>query len=98
MQIHYRPIESLIPYAKNARTHSDDQVTQIASSIREFGFNSPILVDGHRGVVSGHARILAARKLEMTDVPVIELAHLTEIQKRAYILAENKLAERSGWA
>ena len=97
LQIHYRPIESLIPYAKNARTHSDEQVTQIASSIREFGFNSPILVDGHRGVVSGHARILAARKLEMLEVPVIELAHLTETQKRAFILAENKLAERSGW-
>ncbi len=97
LQIHYRSIESLIPYAKNARTHSDEQITQIASSIREFGFNNPILVDGHRGVVSGHARILAARKLEMTDVPVIELAHLTETQKRAFILAENKLAERSGW-
>lgn len=97
LQIHYRPIESLIPYAKNARTHSDEQVTQIASSIREFGFNNPVLVDGQRGVVSGHARILAARKLEMTDVPVIELAHLTETQKRAFILAENKLAERSGW-
>ena len=97
LQIDYRPIESLIPYAKNARTHSDEQITQIAASIRAFGFNNPILVDGEHGVVSGHARLLAARKLEMTEVPVIELAHLTATQKRAFILAENKLAERSGW-
>ena len=97
LQIDYRPIESLIPYAKNARTHSDEQITQIAASIRAFGFNNPILVDGERGVVSGHARLLAARKLEMTEVPVIELAHLSITQKRTFILAENKLAERSGW-
>ena len=96
-QIRMVAVDSLIPYAKNARTHSDEQVTQIASSIREFGFNNPILVDGHRGVVSGHARLLASRKLAMVDVPVIELAHLSEIQKRAFILADNKLAERAGW-
>ncbi|MBL0419774.1 site-specific DNA-methyltransferase [Ramlibacter sp. AW1] len=97
LQIQYRPIESLIPYARNARTHSDEQITQIAASIREFGFNNPILVDGHRGVIAGHGRILAARKLEMTELPVIELAHLTDTQKRAFILAENKLTERAGW-
>jgi DNA modification methylase len=97
LQIEYRPIESLIPYARNARTHSDEQITQIAASIREFGFNNPILVDGHRGVIAGHGRILAARKLEMTELPVIELAHLTDTQKRAFILAENKLTERAGW-
>lgn len=97
LQIHYRPIESLIPYARNARTHSDEQITQIAASIREFGFNNPILVDGHRGVIAGHGRILAARRLEMAELPVIELAHLTDPQKRAYILAENKLTERAGW-
>jgi DNA modification methylase len=97
LQIEYRSIESLIPYARNARTHSDEQITQIAASIREFGFNNPILVDGHRGVIAGHGRILAARMLEMTDLPVIELAHLTDTQKRAFILAENKLAERAGW-
>ncbi len=96
-QIRMVAVDSLIPYAKNARTHSDEQVTQIASSIREFGFNNPILVDGHRGVVSGHARLLASRKLEMVDVPVIELAHLTETQKRAYILAENRLSLNAGW-
>ncbi|MCC7227385.1 MAG: site-specific DNA-methyltransferase [Burkholderiaceae bacterium] len=97
LQIHYRPIELLIPYAKNARTHSEEQVSQIAASIREFGFNNPILVDGHRGIVSGHARLLAARTLALSEVPVIELAHLSETQKRAFILAENKLAEHSGW-
>ena len=97
LQIQYRSIESLIPYANNARTHSDEQVAQIAASIAEFGFNNPILVDGHRGIVSGHARLLAARKLALSDVPVIELAHLSQTQKRAFILAENKLAEHSGW-
>ena len=97
LQIQYRSIESLIPYARNARTHSEEQVAQIAASIREFGFNNPVLVDGHRGVIAGHGRILAARKLDMTQLPVIELAHLTETQKRAFILAENKLTERAGW-
>lgn len=97
LKIHYRPIETLIPYARNARTHSDEQITQIAASIREFGFNNPVLVDGHRGVIAGHGRILAARKLEMTELPVIELAHLSDTQKRAFILAENKLTERAGW-
>jgi DNA modification methylase len=97
LSIDYRPIESLIPYARNARTHSEEQIASIAASIREFGFNNPILVDGQRGVIAGHGRILAARKLEMAQVPVIELAHLTETQKRAFILAENKLAERAGW-
>ncbi len=97
LQIDYRPIESLTAYARNARTHSDEQVAQIAASIREFGFNNPVLVDGQRGVIAGHARILAARKLAMAEVPVIELAHLTDTQRRAFILAENKLAERAGW-
>jgi len=97
LQIDYRPIESLTAYARNARTHSDEQVAQITASIREFGFNNPVLVDGQRGVIAGHARILAARKLAMVEVPVIELAHLTDTQRRAFILAENKLAERAGW-
>lgn len=97
LSIDYRPIESLIPFARNARTHSEEQIAGIAASIREFGFNNPILVDGSRGVIAGHGRILAARKLEMTQLPVIELAHLTETQKRAFILAENKLTERAGW-
>lgn len=97
LHIEYRPIEALIPYARNARTHSDEQIAQIAASIREFGFNNPILVDGHHGIIAGHGRVLAARKLAMTELPVIELSHLSETQKRAFILAENKLTERAGW-
>ncbi len=87
----------LIPYARNARTHSVAQVVKIASSIREFGFNNPVLVDGEHGIIAGHGRLLAARKLGLAQVPVIELTHLSEAQKRAYILADNKLAEQAGW-
>ena len=87
----------LIPYARNSRTHSDAQVAQIAASIREFGFTNPVLVDGVNGVIAGHGRILAARKLGMDTVPVIELAHLSETQKRAYVIADNKLALNAGW-
>lgn len=92
-----RPVADLIPFANNARTHSDDQVALIAGSIREFGFNNPVLVDGANGVIAGHGRLLAARKLGLDKVPVIELGHLSDAQKRAYILADNKLAERAGW-
>jgi len=91
------PLADLIPYARNSRTHSDAQVAQIAASIREFGFTNPVLVDGANGVIAGHGRILAARKLGMDTVPVIELAHLTEAQKRAYVIADNKLALNAGW-
>ena len=90
-------IAALIPYARNSRTHSDAQVAQIAASIREFGFTNPVLVDGTNGVIAGHGRILAARKLGMDTVPVIELAHLSEAQKRAYVIADNKLALNAGW-
>lgn len=86
-----------MPYARNARTHSEAQVAQIAGSIREFGFNNPVLVDGANGIIAGHGRVLAARKLGLTQVPVIELSHLTEAQKKAYILADNRLAEQAGW-
>lgn len=92
-----RAVADLIPYANNARTHSEAQVAQIAGSIREFGFNNPVLVDGANGIIAGHGRVLAARKLGLTEVPVIELAHLSEAQKRAYVLADNKLAENAGW-
>ena len=91
------PVDKLIPYARNPRTHSDAQVAQIAASIAEFGFNSPILVDSKAGILAGHGRLLAARKLGLTEVPVIVLDHLTEAQKRAYIIADNKLAENAGW-
>ena len=90
-------VASLIPYARNARTHSEDQVAQIAASIAEFGFTNPILTDGERGVIAGHGRLAAARKLELTEVPVIELTHLSAIQKKAYILADNRIAANAGW-
>lgn len=90
-------LDSLIPYARNSRTHSEEQVAQIAASIREFGFTNPILVDAEGGIIAGHGRVLAARKLGMTKVPVIELSHLTEAQRRAYVIADNKLALNAGW-
>ena len=91
------PIEKLIPYARNPRTHSDAQVSQIAASIAAFGFNNPILVDTKAGIIAGHGRLLAARRLQLVEVPVIVLDHLTEAQKRAYILADNQLALNAGW-
>ena len=90
-------VSELVPYARNARTQSDDQVAQIAASIREFGFTNPVLVDGERGVIAGHGRLLAARTLGMAEVPTIELSHLTPAQKRAYVLADNRLALSAGW-
>ncbi|AZQ67638.1 site-specific DNA-methyltransferase [Silicimonas algicola] len=95
--VEQRPVESLIPYARNARTHSEAQVALIAGSIREFGFNNPVLVDGENGIIAGHGRVLAARKLGLKQVPVIELTHLSEAEKRAYVLADNRLAEQAGW-
>lgn len=97
LAVEYRPASDLIPYARNARTHSDAQVAEIAASMREFGWTNPILVDGENGVIAGHGRLLAARKLGMADVPVIELAGLSEAQKRAYVIADNKLAMNAGW-
>ena len=97
LAIEYRPLASLIPYARNARTHSEAQVALIAGSIREYGFTNPVLVDGDSGIIAGHGRVLAARKLGLASVPVIELAHLSEAQKRAYVLADNRLAEQAGW-
>lgn len=97
LHIDHRPLQELIPYARNARTHSEEQVAQIAASIREFGFNNPILVDGANGVIAGHGRLLAARKLGLVEVPVIELGHLSDSQRRAFILADNRLAQNAGW-
>ncbi len=90
-------VGDLTPYARNARTHSDAQVAQIAASIKEFGWTNPILVDGEKGLIAGHGRLAAARKLGMEEVPVIELTHLSETQKKALILADNKLALNAGW-
>ena len=97
MKIESLPIERLIPYARNSRSHSDAQVAQVAASIREFGFTNPVLIDGADGIIAGHGRVLAARKLGLDKVPCIRLAHLTETQKRAYIIADNKLALNAGW-
>jgi DNA modification methylase len=96
-QIKWESVDKLIPYAKNARTHSDEQVAQIAGSIKEFGFNNPILVDKDNSVIAGHGRLMAARKLGMDKVPVVELQHLTESQRKAYVLADNRIALNSGW-
>jgi len=90
-------IDKLIPWARNPRTHSDAQIAQIAASIAEFGFNNPILVDTKAGIIAGHGRLLAAQKLGLTEVPVIVLDHLSEAQKRAYIIADNQLALNAGW-
>jgi hypothetical protein len=97
LRVEYRPLDALIPFARNARTHSDAQVSQIAASIREFGFTNPILLDGANGIIAGHGRLAAARLLELKTVPCIELGHLSEAQKRAYIIADNKLALNGGW-
>ena len=97
LKIETLPLERLIPYANNSRTHSEEQVAQIAASIREFGFTNPVLVDAEDGIIAGHGRVLAARKLDLKDVPCIRLAHLTEAQRRAYVIADNKLALNAGW-
>jgi len=86
----------LIPYARNAKLHSDSQVAAIAGSIKEFGFNNPVLIDKDNGIIAGHGRVLAAQKLKLETVPCIRLSHLTDIQKRAYILADNRLSEIGG--
>lgn len=90
-------IDRLIPYARNARTHSDEQVAQIAASIREFGFNNPVLIAEDDTIIAGHGRVMAARKLNLSEVPCLRLSHLTETQRKAYILADNKLALNAGW-
>jgi ParB-like chromosome segregation protein Spo0J len=97
LAIEYVSVDSLIPYVNNARTHSPEQVAQISASIKEFGFTNPVLIDGENGLIAGHGRVMAARKLGMKEVPSIQLSHLTEVQKRAYILSDNKLALNAGW-
>jgi ParB-like chromosome segregation protein Spo0J len=97
LKIKYKPVADLIPYARNSRTHSDAQVAQIAASIKEFGWTNPILLDGENGIIAGHGRVLAAQKLGETQVPTIELSHMTDNQKKAYIIADNKLALNAGW-
>jgi DNA modification methylase len=98
MKIEQIPTEKLIPYARNAKKHDAAQVSKLAGSIREFGFNNPVLIDKDNGIIAGHGRVMAAQKLELKTVPCIRLGHLTDTQRRAYILADNRLAEvNSGW-
>lgn len=97
LNVEYRRVQALIAYARNPRTHSDTQVGKIAASIVEYGWTNPILVDGDNGIIAGHGRLAAARKLGLTEVPVIELGHLSPAQKRAYVIADNRLALDAGW-
>lgn len=96
-KIEHIKTEALIPYARNSRTHSEQQVAQIAASIREFGFTNPVLIDAENGIIAGHGRVMAAQKLGRKDVPCLRLDHLTDAQKRAYVIADNKLALNAGW-
>lgn len=95
-EIEMLAVDRLVPYAKNAKKHDDRQVAAIAGSIREFGFTNPVLIDGQDGIIAGHGRVLGARKAGLSEVPCIRLAHLTDAQRRAYILADNRLAETGG--
>lgn len=97
MQIEQISVKKLLPYARNSRTHSDEQVGQIASSIKEFGFTNPILIDVENQIIAGHGRLMAANRLQMKEVPCIRLSHLSESQTRAYVIADNKLALNAGW-
>jgi ParB-like chromosome segregation protein Spo0J len=97
LKITYQKTGDLVPYARNSRTHSEEQVAQIASSIREFGFTNPVLVDEQNTIIAGHGRIMAAQKLGLGEVPTITLAGLTEAQRKAYIIADNRLALNAGW-
>lgn len=97
LNVEFRKVEALIPYARNPRTHSDEQVAKIAASIVEYGWTNPVLVDGDNGIIAGHGRLAAARKLGLLEVPVIELAHLSPTQKRAYVISDNRLALDAGW-
>ena len=97
LSIDYIPTADLLPYAMNSRTHSDEQVAQIAASIKEFGFTNPILIDDQETIIAGHGRLMAAKKLKLSEVPTITLEGLTEAQKKAYVIADNKLALNAGW-
>jgi len=97
LAIKYIKIEDLIPYVNNSRTHNELQVSQIAASIKEFGFKNPVLVDGDNGIIAGHGRVLAATKLGLKEVPTIDCSDLSEIQKRQFIIADNKIALNAGW-
>lgn len=96
-KVDHWPIDRLVPYAKNSRTHSEEQIAQIAASIKEWGFTTAVLVDEQGGIIAGHGRVLAARKLGMDVLPVMVASGWSEPQKRAYVLADNQLALNAGW-
>jgi len=97
MQVEYVETGVLIPYARNTRTHTVVQIAQVAASISEFGFTNPVLIDAENGIIAGHGRVMAAQSLNLDQVPCIRLLHLTDDQKRAYVIADNKLALNAGW-
>ena len=97
ISIRYVSVADLIPYAANSRTHSDEQVTQIAASIREFGFTNPILINSEKTIIAGHGRLMAAKKLGLEQVPAITLDHLNKAQQKALVIADNQLALNAGW-
>jgi ParB-like chromosome segregation protein Spo0J len=90
-------VRNLVPNLNNARTHSPRQIAQIARSIERFGFNNPVLIDGNNRILAGHGRVAAARTLGLNSIPVLKIEHLTDAEKRAYVLADNKLAQKAGW-
>ena len=96
-KVERRPVQSLVPYAKNARTHSEDQIKSIAASIKEWGWTVPVLVDEAGGLIAGHGRVLAAKSLGLVEIPVMVAHGWTDVQKRAYVLADNQLATNAGW-
>lgn len=97
LKIVYKKTDDLIPYARNSRTHSELQINQIASSIKEFGFRTPILIDADNGIIAGHGRVLAALKLGMKELPTVDGSDMSEVQKRMYVIADNKIALNAGW-
>lgn len=97
LQIVYRDIDDLVPYERNSRTHSEEQIAKVIASIKEFGWTNPILIDEDQGIIAGHGRLEAAKRMGLKEVPVLVLTGLTEAQKRAYIIADNKLALEAGW-
>ena len=97
MKIENLKTSELIPYINNSRSHTEEQIKQVASSIKEFGFINPVIIDKDNGIIAGHCRVLASKKLGLKEVPCIKAEHLTEAQKKAYIIADNKLAENAGW-
>ena len=97
LQVVYKEVDDLIPYARNSKIHDETNVNLIAGSIKSFGFNNPVLLDGENGIIAGHGRVLAAKKLGLKQIPTIELQGLSETEKRAYIIADNRLTEKSEW-